>query len=137
MTQHTPLQQPRHASNPACRDPDAPAPRDHRLLTLGEREQVEHLYQTALFMYRQIGARRGEAECLIILSRLHALGSHEKGSDNFDSAAEQQRAVYILVSMGLEDQADKASRDISIDELINSGYDLPGEQEYRPEHRRL
>ena len=26
MTQHTPLQQPRHASNPACRDPDAPRP---------------------------------------------------------------------------------------------------------------
>ena len=26
MTQHTPLQQPRHASNPACRNPDAPRP---------------------------------------------------------------------------------------------------------------
>ena len=26
MIQHTPLQQPRHAPNPACRDPGAPRP---------------------------------------------------------------------------------------------------------------
>jgi hypothetical protein len=34
MIQHTPLQQPRHAPNPACRNRGKPAPRDHRLLTL-------------------------------------------------------------------------------------------------------
>src|SRR5260370_42215472 len=41
---------------------------------------------------------RSEAECMTILSRLHALSSHEKGSDNFDSAAEQQQAIHILES---------------------------------------
>ena len=74
---------------------------------------------------------------MTILSRLHALSSHEKGSDNFDSAAEQQQAVHILESIGLRDLADKASRDISMDELINSIYARPGERGYRPEHRRL
>ena len=34
-TQHTSPHQPRHAPNPACRDPGEPAPRDHRLLTCG------------------------------------------------------------------------------------------------------
>ena len=39
MTQHTPLQQPRHASNPACRDPDAPRPTGSPI-TYGERFAV-------------------------------------------------------------------------------------------------
>ena len=44
VTQHTSLQQPRHAPNPACRDPGAHPPRDHRLLTNYEASAKIHCH---------------------------------------------------------------------------------------------
>jgi hypothetical protein len=69
------------------------------------------LYQQALFMYRQVGARRGEAECLAILSRLYKLGygmdvAEVESRSDLDAVAEdyQERAKNIFSSLGSEDR---------------------------------
>jgi hypothetical protein len=93
---------------------------------------MERLYRSALFVYRQIGARRSEAECLNILSRLRLTSNHDEIPYDPVSAAEQLQAAQILESIGLNDYASIA--DASIDELIAAAY---GMREYRSEHRRL
>lgn len=83
------------------------------------REGLGDVDWRALFVYRQISARRSEAECLNILSRLRV-------------TAEQLQAAQIMESIGLGDHANIA--DASIDELIAAAYRM---REYRSEHRRL
>jgi hypothetical protein len=93
---------------------------------------MEPLYRRALSIYREISARRGEAESLIILGRLH--GASDDDEIAFDPAAADLllQAAQILERIGRSDLADTADK--SIDELITATYSM---REYGSEHRIL
>ena len=95
MTQHTPLQQPRHASNPACRDPDAPRPTGSPIT------------------YRRVSARRIIVDTIqeaviagrIQSHRLQDIGLSDEGSERsefvFPTYAQLKGLAEDLEELGL------------------------------------
>ena len=108
-----------------------------------KRDYVEatHLYDRAWTMYRQLGARRLEAECLIVLGRL-PVASADPEFVYGDNPAETRKtytkdATRILTSIKAMDRAKEVSSDATLDELIQDIYAKHWRQGDRSDHRVL
>lgn len=103
--------------------------------------QVVHLYNKALLIYRQLGAKRLEAECLVVLGRLPVTGPDREFVYGDDPARDKEGytadAIRILTTIKAMSRAAEVASDAELAQLIEGLYARHGRHVDRPEHRWL
>jgi tetratricopeptide (TPR) repeat protein len=103
--------------------------------------EAAHLYRKAWDLYRQLGARRLEAECLVVLGRLPVASADKEfvygDNPEEDRKAYTAEAVRMLTSIKAMSRAGEVSSDATLEQLIQGLYSIHGRHVDRPEHRVL